>query len=165
VTRWRNEAGFSLVETMVVVAIVGLMATAVVLSIPARDTGLEDALGRTQRAMTALARHSVMTSQVIGIRFGPDGFDTLALTETGWRTANDILKPDVRQLRPLSVVLVTVDGEDQALALKADEALRPHIWFLPTGEQPAFALTLTDGTSRGILKADEMGHMQVAQDG
>lgn len=162
---WRSDTGFSLVETMVVVAIIGLMAGAVVLSIPSRDTTLEDTLATSQRAFGALSRQSVLTGQVLGVRFNAQGFETYRLTDTGWQLAGDILKPDVQQFRPLLLQALQVEGEIQSFELKDGETFRPHVWFLPTGEQLAFTLTLEDGAKTGILSADDGGDMTVTRGG
>lgn len=165
VASWRSEAGFSLVETMVVVAIIGLMAGAVVLSVPSRDTALEDALATSQQAFTALGRQSVLTGEVLGVRFSADGFKTYRLTDEGWKPAPGILKPGVEQFRPLTLLSLQVDGEAQTFDLKEGEPFRPHVWFLPTGEQPAFTIALDDGINRGMLTADDTGTMTVTRDG
>ncbi len=162
---WRAETGFSLVETMVVVAIIGLMAGAVVLSVPSRDTRLEDTLATSQQAFTALARQSVLTSQVLGVRFSATGFETYRLTDEGWKPEPDILKPAVQEFHSLTLQSLQVDGEAQTFELEDGETFKPHVWFLPTGEQPAFTLALNDGIKRGVLAADDTGTIKVTFDG
>jgi len=155
-----SEAGFSLVEVMMVVAIIGLMTSAVVLFIPPAKSSLKDALGHTERAFIALSRQSVLTGQVLGARFSDEGFNVYALTENGWKIDDAILKPDAQKWQSFHLSGVRVDGYDVDFqSEKKDEA--PHLWFLPTGEHPAFQLTLVSEGGQGVLASRQPGHFEV----
>lgn len=157
----RSDAGFSLVEMMVVVAIVGLMASAVVLAMPSTKSEFRGELVRTKDAMEVLARRSVMTGRIIGVRFRRDGFDTLRYDDQGWVDGNDILKPDVRVWAPLAAMKLSVAGSDVDLS---KETIAPHIWFLPTGEQLDFELALASNTETGSVQSFATGGFEVKTD-
>lgn len=159
--RWREAHGFSLVEVMVVVAIIGLMAGVVVLSLPSEDRDQRQAMERTERAFIAVSRNSIMTGRVVGLVINRDGFATVSLTDDGWVEDNSILKAGARRWEPLDLVSLKVDGADQNLA--ATE-LEPQIWFLPTGEHPAYELSL-EGEVRPVkLTASTSGAPRVSYD-
>ncbi|TNE66122.1 MAG: type II secretion system protein GspH [Alphaproteobacteria bacterium] len=154
----RADTGFSLVEVMVVVAIIGLMAGAVVMAIPSSDTRLERVAETTERAFVALSRESVLTGRVIGVRFDAEGFQTLAATDNGWQVDADVLKPDALRFGPASFAALEVAGVE--MEPKTGE-VTPHIWFLPTGEQPPFKLTLTLGDTEAVLTGSGDGRFKV----
>lgn len=154
----RPDAGFSLVEMMMVVAIIGLMTSAVVLVMPSKDTRLQDRLRTTEQAFVALARQSVMTGKVLGLQFRPAGFTTKVLTPDGWRTTGDILKAEASGWQPLNLTGLEVNGTRIDLSAERSE---PHAWFLPTGEATAFGLTFSSGMKQATLSVDPAGKTEV----
>lgn len=160
--RCRSDKGFSLVEVMVVVAIMGMMASAVVLSLPDAGDKLEETLTRTERAMIALERHSVLTGKVVGVRFNSEGFETLVLGDDGWAPADDILKPEATRFGGLVLDELSVNGA--ALDLLSDQPMAPKVWFLPTGEKTAFSLTLRSPEQAMKLTVPAFGAAEVSGD-
>jgi len=47
----------------------------------------------------------------------------------------------------------------------SDETENPHIWFLPTGEHPAFVLTLSAQGERAVISSPSSGTIRVSYDG
>ncbi|WP_262689883.1 prepilin-type N-terminal cleavage/methylation domain-containing protein [Kordiimonas aestuarii] len=137
----RKDDGFSLVEIMVVMAIMGLMASAVVLSMPSGDDRLERALDGTRTYMSALSRTSVSTGRVLGLRFDEHGYTPLVLEAGTWKPDGALVGRG-KAWADTTLVSVELDGARIDTAQKKGEALRPHIWFLPTGEVAAFKLSL-----------------------
>ena len=159
--RWREAHGFSLVEVMVVVAIIGLMAGVVVLSLPSEDRDQRQAMERTERAFVAVSRNSIMTGRVVGLVINRDGFATVSLTDDGWAEDNSILKEGARSWVPLDLVSLKVDGADQNLSAAG---LEPQIWFLPTGEHPSYELSLMGDARPAKLTASASGAPEVSYD-
>ena len=141
-----------------VVAIIGLMASAVVLSLPNESRRVEQALSRTERAMVALSRDSILSGRVIGLVFNREGFQTVSLTDDGWVLDNGTLKPDVRQWQPLALTALQVEGADVSFAATG---LEPQLWFLPTGEHPAFQLNFEAAGTRAALTAAASANPEV----
>ncbi len=144
-----------------VLAIIGLMTSAAVLIMPSADKRLETSLQETHAYMQAVSRESIVRGSVLGVSFDKDGYQLLSLSGGEWQPGSTAQKWQ----QGISYHL-TVAGEDVSPAVAEDDKpLRPQLWFLPTGEQPAFDIQLIlDGRS-GSLSADGLGHMQVQLDG
>ena len=160
--RVQSDSGFSLVEMMMVVAIIGLMTSAVVLMMPTKNEGLTASLRSTERAFIALSRQSVMSGRVIGLRFTADGFQTQLLGDDGWQDDDTILKRDALIWSPYFLTNLEVSG--QSLDLN-DEKLGPHVWFLPTNEAVAFTATFSSEGEAGSIKVNHIGQTKVLTDG
>ena len=157
-----SESGFSLVEMMVVVVIIGLMTSAVVLSLPGKNTELLQTAERTETAMTLLSRRSVMTGEILGAKFSATGFEVLKLSDNGWEVEGTILKPNSQvwiTARP-----VTLDVNNASIDFSGKTAA-PHVWFLPTGEHPAFKLILASSGQRVEISSPFSGIIKVLGDG
>ena len=159
---WRSDKGFSLVEVMVVVAIIGLMTSAVVLAMPSRDDRLLDTLSRTGRLMVAVERQAVITGQVMGVHFSDTGMDLLVLGDSGWVPSDATIDAGSASFGDARLMDLTVEG---AAVDVADTDLQAHVYFLPTGEKPAFTLTLTSGAKKGSMTVPQMGPFEVKTDG
>lgn len=154
----KANRGFSLVEVMMVVAIIGLMASAVVLSLPSESQNVRQTMSRTERALVALSRDSILSGRVIGLVFKREGFETVQLTDDGWVIDNATLKPEVRRWQPLALTSVQIGGTDVSVAANG---LEPQLWFLPTGEHPAFELSFEGLGVRATVTADASANPQV----
>lgn len=157
----RRDSGFSLVEMMVVVAIVGLLTSVVILVVPSKSNGLQRDINLTQQALVALSRNSVITGRILGVRFDPAGFDVVSLSDDGWVAENTVIKTDARRWNASELASLTVDG------IKLDpvsETARPHVWFLPSGEYPAFELHLSDQSRMASVLVSASGKFRVAVD-
>ncbi len=154
----RSDTGFSLVEMMMVVAIIGLMTSAVVLVMPSKDDGLKDMLHITERAFIVLSRQSVMTGRVYGARFSHDGFEPYVLTDDGWKRDTMLLKPETTMWRPITLASLEVAGGEIDVV---EEESSPHVWFLPTSETVEFKLRLGIEGQVGFLEMDAVGKTKV----
>ena len=157
----RAAAGFTLIELMVVVLLVGLVATFAVISIGgdrAREQQQREA--RRLHARMDLAREeAVLRARSLGIRFSEHGYRFLVRRRDDWRPleAAGVLAP--RELPEALSIEVDVDGLEVALGGEGDtrggdddrrsdgeaedEDPRPQIFFLPGGEiVPAFGITV-----------------------
>lgn len=157
-----SESGFSLVEMMVVVVIIGLMTSAVVLMLSPKNAELQQSAEQTERAMTALSRHSVMTGEILGARFSLTGYDVLKLSDDGWQIEDTILKPERQKWKTVIPVSLAVNNTEVNIS---DEVEFPHIWFLPTGEHPSFKLVLAMQGKRTAISASTAGVIRVSHDG
>lgn len=144
-----NDSGFSLVEMMVVLVIVGLMTSVVVLSLPSPASEQTSKLTELRNAFTAIARESVISGDVIGVRFSNTGYTVLTFEEGEWGIAPNGFTGvwDSRNLTSISV-----EGIETDLEQKEDAQIIPHIWFLPTGERTDFQISFKyDGVSAAIV--------------
>lgn len=85
----RRANGFSLVELLVVVALIGLMAGAVVLvGLPGR-VALRDEVSGMSRALRVAQDEAILTNRDIALRVTPQGYHYLSRGPEGWQEKKD----------------------------------------------------------------------------
>ena len=134
----RRAAGFTLIEILVVMVILGVLATGVALVLP--DTAERQREQRVQ-ALLRQARQAARFAEVRGIAHAWQLDGGLARIQE--RPADDWLDLDAVAAKPL------VFGTELALAAlevegQTGSATRGRVVFLP-GEPPLFAVSLTGG--------------------
>ncbi len=137
ITACKNNDGFSLVEMMVVLVIIGLMTSTVVLVMPSTDTHAKDVLTEAQQQLTAVSRQAVISGQAYGIKFTDNGFDTLVFKAGKWESVS---KVPAKVWKSGDLTSLSVLGSDVSLTGRNKDELQPHVWFLPTGERLGFSL-------------------------
>lgn len=135
--------GFSLIEVLVVVTIMALMASVAVLVMPGKGSALDGTAADIRAALAALSRESVVSHRILGVRFGTAGYEMAELRPEGWHRLTG--KDSRGDISPVSLSAIRVAGSDVSGAASAgrNDIFRPHIWFLPTGEQPVYDLALS----------------------
>lgn len=141
----RGNRGFTLIELMVVILLVGLLVSFAVLSVggpSARQTQHEEA--RRILARMDLAREeAVMQARSLGVRFERDGYLFYRLTDRQWRMLEQGGLLDPHELPEAVAIDVEIDGLDVELFGGDDrdedeeddeDAVRPQIFFLAGGE-------------------------------
>jgi len=155
----RRSSGFTLIEIMVVVAIIAIMVGAVVLRIDFQNTGttMRDNAQRTQLLMELASDQAIYSRQQLGIRFHPDSYEFYILTgnESGegeWQ----ILEDERLKFREIPVEMefrVDITGlpivleelEDELANVTDDDPIKPHVLFLSNGEtMPDFRIIMAD---------------------
>jgi general secretion pathway protein H len=122
--------GFSLLELLVVVVIIGILATMFTLSvgITSGDRDLEREADRLQALLRLASEDAELRGREIGLHFYPDGyeFSTLDPDENLWNVVvSDPLLRE-RKLEPGVEVVLTIEGRDidlDAAVDKRDERL------------------------------------------
>ncbi len=153
-----RDSGFTLLELVVVIFIIGVMATFVSLSIGSRP--LEDKLDTESRRVEELIKLGLEEAEMKGIPLGLDftaaGYRFLAIDEKHhWSdyAGSDILRP--RQLSDPFFALLSVEGrpvpidkpdaekaQTEEEKKKAQDKFKPQVLLLPGGEATAFVLEL-----------------------
>jgi len=81
----RGEKGFTLVELMVVLVIVGLAAAAVVLAMPAPGGSLETEAERFAARAKAARDQAIVEARPAGLAIGPGGYEVSRRVGGQWR--------------------------------------------------------------------------------
>lgn len=137
-----KQAGFTLVEVMMSMMIIGLMTGMVVLNLPEADDSWETQ-GRVIASKLKIASQSAMiANHTIGIRFSKNGYRIVRFVGGEWRTIEIF---DFPAEVPLTLALVRNGAEIDLKA--AEKAKLPVIRYDPTGLATPFDLTI-DGYGR-----------------
>lgn len=172
----RASAGFTLVEVMVVVLIIGIMLTFATLSVGGRAAG--DTLDLEARRLEELFQLALEEAELkgyeIGFRYTDTHYQFVAVGSQGrWQPIVDgPLRP--RQIPPPLLLSLRVDGRPVPPAQERlpgsasgedDDAQQPEpqILFLSSGELTAFSLDLSATGVAGSLRlsGDLLGRMRL----
>lgn len=180
----RSQQGFTLIEVMAVIVIIGILASFAVLSIRTGDRSKELAVeARRLAAIMELARdQAVMRSEELAIEFDESGYRFLRLQPpeeqkaptgseqsiSGKSTARETWEPikDDRVLRRRKLpdgMQIAVEIDDVALTIdRKGGGGGPMVFLLSSGEMTPFTATLSvpDSQSRYVIKGEALGDMQ-----
>ena len=84
-----NASGFTLVELMVVLLIIGLMASVVVFSFPAGSSALEEDAQRFAARTAALRDNAILQSRPMAVQVTPSGYSFLERRKGSWSVIED----------------------------------------------------------------------------
>lgn len=175
---WTHAAcrGFSLLELMVVVVIIGVFAGAVVLSlrIVGSDREIEQEILRLRSLIDLLREESLMQSRDFGLLFTETGyrFYIYDYQQLAWvEPADDRLLRE-HSLRPPLNMSLTIEERRLVLAptfesLEEKEKPEPQVMILSSGELTPFETDIYRDFSEGrfTLTAALDGKLEVTEDG
>jgi general secretion pathway protein H len=144
----RKDAGFTLLELLVVVAIIGMLVGAVTLSMGAlgNDRGLRDETNRLRSVLDLLHEESLMQSRDYGLMFTATGyrFYIYDYQEQAWVVPQTDRLLQEHALEPRLVLSLVLDGRDVRLARDFEahegETPEPQIMLLSSGEVTPFTV-------------------------
>ena len=151
---FRRSAGFTLLELMVVLVLMGIIFSFAVLSL--RGTDISDLMEHETRRLATLlelaSNEAILQGEELAINFEDDGYAFLVLQENGWQSPGDdaLLKayslPAEIELRlevegeppELDNFAAQEDGDSEA---DEEESLAPQVFILSSGEMTPFSVT------------------------
>ena len=143
---FREHRGFTLLEVLVVVVIIGVMASFALLSIGRRsvDDRLAIEARRLQELFTLAADEAVLQGLELGFVQTPEGYEFLVLKDGRWQPLEGAGPLRARALAEPFYLRLQVDGRPVAPTRAADPKaeLQPQVMLLSSGDATEFILDL-----------------------
>ena len=128
--------GFTLIELMVVLFIIGLVAGAVVLSIPGDSAALSEDADRFAARVAAARDEAVVSARPIAVWIAPSGYGFDARQDRQWVPLNARTLAN-RDWKPGTIAQIEGEMAEAAAPTNADPAAatpgRVRFWFDSTG--------------------------------
>lgn len=149
-----NEAGFTLVEILAVLIIIGVMSSVVILSIPTPKAALDKQAELMVGTLNKMAQESIINGRVSAAGFDRSGYVLYQYADDAWQEmASDEWDASYR-----------LKYKREGAALDIPKKAEPSILFQPTGLSTPFELAMSDkdsvftlvgaGDGRIILRKD-----------
>lgn len=159
----RSGKGFTLLELLVVLLIIGIIVTFLTLSIDTRREDIEIAAKRFAALLNLAQEEAILNGQEYALEFNATGYSFLELAGGKWKA---IAKDEVLRERKLPEGLnlkLVLEGEeiDMELSGNAFDAgfAPPRIYLLSSGEFTPYEITFHDAYSKTAyyIAPDERG--------
>jgi len=148
-----KEAGFTLIEILCVLVLIGVTTSLVVLTVQPPKSALETQAAQLTNQLNALAQDGLISGSVNAAGFSEDGYTLYTFENSEW--------------------MERVSGEWQdsyrltftraSARLDLPKTTDPTIMFQPTGLSTPFELTLSDRDTRYALKTSGDGRIELVK--
>ena len=149
----RKNRGFTLIEIAVVMLIIVIILGVVSTNLePNPEIAVRDEARRMALLLQDAQQESILQGRILAVAFEPGGYTFLMLDDAGeFKPLDD----EILHARPLTqgVTVSSIDIEG------VKEATAPRLVLLPTGELPAFTITLALGKNQWQVQGKPMGEI------
>ena len=143
--RGSREAGFTLLEVLVVVTLVAILGAAVTVSLSNRgDRGLETVAEGLRDALNHAAESAVLTGRAYGLFVAPEGYETVVYDGETWQSADaghaSLAEPyrltgsgvyaSRRRAAPTPQMVLMPDGEHHLAEVAIENRISGERWVL-----------------------------------
>jgi general secretion pathway protein H len=140
----RSVAGFTLLELMVVLVLIGIIFTFAMLSFSGDDIAelMEVETRRLETLLALASDEAVIRGEELAIRFTDEGYEFMVLQEAGWQLPqNDNLLRAYTLPADLEVRL-QLEGDSPVFPGSRDDAdaVTPQVFILSSGEVTPFSV-------------------------
>ena len=167
---YRFQSGFTLIEMLVVLVIIGIVISSVTMSIRTDDRGekMEMEMRRIQALLKLASEEAVMQDEDIALRVSEDHYSFDILGEKGWEPISDDKVFRERKVvdgteLALKVDDLEIDFGKQQESAGEDKIPPPRIFILSSGEIMPFELILrtVDQSLQYSLKTQQDGTIKL----
>ena len=124
----RGQAGFTLIELMVVITILSLLTLSVTLSVSRpRSGGAAQDWARFEAVHASLRTEAVLTRRILGLAVNSEGYQRLARVDGAWRQEGEVIawRAGVAVERPFAgPVAFLPAGQGSAVRLRFEGGAR-----------------------------------------
>ena len=149
--RKHKDAGFTLVEILSVLVVVGLMSSAVVMTLPKPKSALDKQAVLLTAHLNALAQDGLIAGQVTAAGFSTEGYKLYSFTNGLWaeRYAGHWSEPYRLHFKRADT------------KVKLTKEISPSLVFQPTGLSTPFEFTLEDRRAKYALMTSGSGRVEM----
>ena len=147
-----KTAGFTLVEILTVMVIIGLMSSAVVMTLPRDKPAAVTAATALNNELNMAAQNSLLSGQMAALALSKNGYGIQMASGDEWTTIARRSWPDN----------VRVDFTRGGQSVDLPEDALPLVLFEPTGLGTVFTLTLSDTAVDVVLRGPGDGTVTMA---
>jgi prepilin-type N-terminal cleavage/methylation domain-containing protein len=150
-----RKSGFSLIEIMVVIFIIGIMATIISVSVSAPNYSrfLSESI-KLANAFEIISDEAVYTNSLISCEINPKGITCEGYRNGEWRDINMTDLISWGWPKNLEIKQIIVSG----IALKDEQRLE----FLSNGDTPLMSIEVSDGVYNAWIDSDLTGKFKVS---
>ncbi|CAA0087228.1 Putative type II secretion system protein H [Zhongshania aliphaticivorans] len=162
----RNNRGFSLLELMVVIFIVGLLSGVAALTLPSKDGGalLQEQRYKLLGHLRSARAEAVFSGRSLGLAWAQQKGRFYVLTAQGWQVIQQgvLAKPLVLDERVSSLITLNgepIKNEDNDISSSEDKAqaeTTPQLMFLGDGQISPFEWHLSADGAESLLLDEQL---------